>query len=1254
MVNPTVRFAGLVWFGVALAHATSPVLPVTVSGVTATQAVLLYNAPDNTPCTVAVSQSSTMSPLMNDTNPVLFPGSNIDTRPGSIGNGTEHVVVIGKRSADVASDGRRYSRALQAFTQHYFSVTCSISSATGSFTTVNPPLGNNAVDTPVYDRTAWGNTSWPTINWLDQTVNYIDPLTGILLKRITGPGQGGSTNLDGSFYATKFLTVVDANNAWGGTATNILNSDGVNATYSGHGTTADYLFLAAPTGIAPGYPQQIVEDLLLRLLGSATGTTDDAKMQGCLSIDRGQTCLTNVIDFPLPSASAEIVGPGTLTGPSWFPAPLFGGWINGTTRPPASEQTATYNGTVNAAGTLATWVSGNYFNLDWCAGCYIKITGSGCSNGGMVDNCTIASVTDAKHVVLNQSSATVTGAAYTATNYGVKLWKKTVNGTVSIDSAKFDQAISTGYTYGGNDYKCGTTPVTTFVDRFGNALSNTNGLQGYLCTYQDQYGNNRLYFFAPSNGESRHLANYTGPFLPSPPADPRDAHGAGQVCNGAAAGSFDPLDPNSLYCVTVTGGAYNVLYKCTYSGNYSEFNDNYHNDNITCTNFTPASVGQDLSSALKAFAPTLDLTYFNNVKIGEQEGYNIALQINKQQNSLAYFAGYNLAQKQVYQVRDSWSTYPARWGGMHGGTSLYGGYGAMFLVPLNAQNSDGVGRYDLQINSISGITGTALPSNYAQDCGSLGVTDPRWIALGATGTNCVQMIVAGEPANTNPTPGDIAKFPYAPDYRGTHPTWAKLQNMAPGDGIADVSNQQFGEQFLVAKKTLNGDGTITIVLSRGAYPFNAITQTGCGAAPQAHASGWTPMLVLLSACSGNKSFDALTDANGSTSQIDEPAMNLAHSSYFIPDGLTLSQVQSGYQFRRNTLPGFIGMARQYPLNSYNPTFAGSTAGLNIGDIQSHPVFGQLRAPSSEQQWFLDGRPAGGALGGSSSVYNNLLTGPVAGTTNVYLVSNPASGYDPKRLPFSGWAGRFMLTEKSGPASVLGDADRDSFCVAYLAGECRPGSAAGSLYVNAHQVDTSGACLVNFNVNAPCLHTSLPFFGYYTQVGSQRYDASGSYWRRLSMWFNGPGRTDNFANISASSDGTWAFGACVYCDGIRTDLFAAKLPPWPGNDSVNRGAFVNIPVTLGASAVSANAQVRFGYAENGPVSSLLCTARQEVCTTGGSPFAFASETQTLQACSGGCTINLPALPGRVVYYVVDRTDNSGNIVSSTPMQAVAVP
>src|SRR5581483_999924 len=79
--------------------------------VTPTAAILQYTSPVAASCMVQVSESPTMSPLVHDVDPVLFPGSLWDSRPGSTNNGASRKVTVGKRTAEIAADGLRYSRA---------------------------------------------------------------------------------------------------------------------------------------------------------------------------------------------------------------------------------------------------------------------------------------------------------------------------------------------------------------------------------------------------------------------------------------------------------------------------------------------------------------------------------------------------------------------------------------------------------------------------------------------------------------------------------------------------------------------------------------------------------------------------------------------------------------------------------------------------------------------------------------------------------------------------------------------------------------------------------------------------------------------------------------------------------------------------------------------------------------------------------------------------------------------------------------
>ena len=150
--------AGLLLGGSALG---AQIGDVSVVGTTPTQAVLAYTAPSNNSCMVIVSESPSLTPVIHDLDPTLFPNANLDNRPGNVNQGKQRVFVIGKRTAEVALNGKRVSRALQVFTTHFFRISCGSAEATGSFTTANLAPGKAYPEIPLADPGQPGEYSWP-------------------------------------------------------------------------------------------------------------------------------------------------------------------------------------------------------------------------------------------------------------------------------------------------------------------------------------------------------------------------------------------------------------------------------------------------------------------------------------------------------------------------------------------------------------------------------------------------------------------------------------------------------------------------------------------------------------------------------------------------------------------------------------------------------------------------------------------------------------------------------------------------------------------------------------------------------------------------------------------------------------------------------------------------------------------------------------------------------------------------------------
>ncbi|MFL6354722.1 MAG: hypothetical protein ACJ74Z_23120 [Bryobacteraceae bacterium] len=1343
-------------------------LPITFEAATPTQATFTYSAPDSSPCIVQESTDPAFSTVDHDTDPNLFPGSNLDTRAGNIVNGPYRHIVVGFRGTATALDGHTYSRALQAAVTHYLKITCDGRSSIGSYTfqTQNPPLGNTAPDYIPFNRANFGNYGWPTIDYSAPTSDphansYIDPLTGVQLVRWTGPGDGGGITTSSVWYG-----ISDPSSAWTNPS-NVLVSSGY-ASYSGPGGPTNALYIWGPSGIfRPSFTGTeffSLDDLQLGLNGYGDqSSAADRTVNACISADFGATCLdNNSIQFVFPKATAS-----SVWQPSHYPSPILSGW--GSPHVTNDMLTNSFFGTLSAvSGSAVTWGgqssfgSAVYFPVTVLKpGMKVAISGSApiCPQ----NQCTIASVQDEQHLTIEQSlpnwtplfttltsdvdagastfavgaatgfvvnpsfrraqayavtidigtnadspsCTTLTGNtfsgcsginhshssgtqmgqnAYGFVNFGIKIWKTSGAGTIYLNSALANWAVSnmffTEY-QGTGSTGCNGNYVS--VSYAADGVTPIAPTQGYTCTFVDNFfvgagGDIYLYLLIPSTGETRKLSNLN---------------------NGAVVNNGTPL----------SGWGYNpssgYMQSCVYNDNpsnaahqkFAAWTDNRNaslmNSAIACMNpQTSYTVQQEIGAAY----PQIDFGYFGVPGLTDIEYPSAKFMMRPEQGAMAWFCDLDISKapgpSQVLSCHNSWDTYPSRFAGVHGfeyfinNTGAYStGYSDEYAtVGLNSPSVGGLERWDIAIHQIYNNGGsTALDATFTdpETCEQLGVTDSRWIALGATAHNCVQMDVQ-DPVATAPASKDMQALGTLPagsrpapwrhnstacggDGRTGH-CWSFLEPIAEGDMLIDNDQSASHELFIVAAVTAitgNPNATAHIVLSRYFNPFGQCASSGS----TPHSSGFFLIETQPWTCSG-AAFILYPNGNLSRGKVDNTTLNAGHiiqwpikdkfilsGPYVVDFANDLGGYGTGYGVRMGTIPDVWGQNMSWGVQSLFP-FNQSFNSLGIDYIQTHA--GGLTSGCPNCEWIVDGRPLGGAAGGSGQLWNhNYILMP--GTQSVYKLDLPnGNTLDFKNKALRLFAGQHLIQNISSPTSRVSDSIPWQGCAAYASGECYPGSHAGDIYEVVPQASSSlGYCAIDMTINTPCAVQVGPEVAAYTQHDISGPDPLGLRGRVLTMGFNGPARTNNYANMHALTNGDWGITTVVWGDGRRSDVFGVKLPPLPNNDSIIRNTFVHVPVSLGGQSGS-SVRIRFGYAEYGSDANaqpLFCSSnRQEDCSTAtvnSQPFAFASESQHWAACSTDCLIDIPAVSGRVLYYVVDRKMHSGSIISSS-LEMIAVP
>lgn len=227
---------------------------VRVQAVTNTQAVIAYTAgQSDSVCTMEVSESPTYSPLVHDVNGTLFPGENLDSRSTTINGGRDRVFVVGKRDIDTGTDTKFYSRALQAYTIHYYRLTCDAVAVTGTFTTDTLPLGMSRTDgyIPRADVGWEGEPKDITVDMTTRNFTWIDPHTGVQARLLQIPGDHTEPTFS-TLGATNYISSTN----WTNPSNFVTSSPATYATFDGAScapTCGQILVEAATNGISTTY-----------------------------------------------------------------------------------------------------------------------------------------------------------------------------------------------------------------------------------------------------------------------------------------------------------------------------------------------------------------------------------------------------------------------------------------------------------------------------------------------------------------------------------------------------------------------------------------------------------------------------------------------------------------------------------------------------------------------------------------------------------------------------------------------------------------------------------------------------------------------------------------------------------------------------------------------------------------------------------------------------------------------------------------
>ena len=1165
--------------------------------------------------------TGTVGVLIDDLNPALFSGADQDSRTGNLTSGSHRTFVIGKRTAEVAADGNRYTRALQVNSRHHYTLTCGAQTFDQEFTTQNLPLGDTHNEGLPVDRSHPGQYAYPTVQWTNRAQSLIDPVTGVRSVRAQSPVGTAST-------VQSFQTAIDHAAAWK-TPSGPLGVGGT-ATFTGPCSSGNCaLFLRADSLSLPGGATYtgyygagasldwVTVTLSASSINNGSCSGNDCKISACLTVD-GVTCASGTKDITLTTAPASYtVGTTTLMDlwqPSGPPA---------VAAPDVSQATGTVNYT--NATKVVTWASGSKFSIKWGAGSKLTINGT---------ERAIASVQSELSLTLSAPiGGDLSGAAYSANNFGVLVWKKTATA----------DTVTVGYT----TFLYGSTVMDTWISASAQLCSpltvTSGGVAGYDC-----FIGYEMYWIAVDGSDVRDIGTVGLP----------DTGGAlwstGGSCGDSNDAVFDPtVDGDTWYCLipfhpfAPAPWPQQAIIKAHYNGSHAAGTPGVtipgcnQNGNVPpCITFTPMqpNATDAVSVAGPAFATNYDSSYVasNWLMTGISSEGDILI-VTRELYSLdtrAWFYVFTLGDRtpagtdanSIHAIASA-SSYryhpPCTFCGLHSEISPSEGWAWMPLQDLSSRGA-------------SYTFGMALTSSLLTTSLSTCPTNP----LGVTGTNCTAITTSGEPVSSSFGAG-------ATQVGDLIIVDSELLRIVVK---TDANHLTVQRGYMSTTVAAHGGTALTMYCG-------AVNANGQSAAiwdyrddPYGQNATGTTILVDLNNFDGHQANGPGVIANsiGTWGRIGDAACPKE----------TLTAWGMCYAVRHGATPlaiinsAFTGVAM-------NPPFAGVLGLGNPNAVDSHP------GPCTNQ-WCSDGRTYDGGtdnvgipLGTAGTPFTNV-------TGQLWALAGGGTNLSPKFLNNFAYVGRSALVDVSGTASTIptDSTGAYTYCVALHAGECRAGSSFNDVFVNAPYV-SYGYCLYagvanqSDDTNSICIGPLGAYTGNLAQFGITQ-DSTGTTQRRLGPGFSRWSQQGVFWNMSITPTGQIGFSQVRWLDGVRDENIVTVLPPFATSDSISRNTFVPVHIDNPPTR-DINVVVEFGYAENGSADSFFCTSRQETCVAASStvnqalPFYYAqSETYRGVRCSSGCTVEVPALSQRILYYRWKHLNASGAVVAVSDTRATVTP